>query len=125
MIIEKYIRNILKSDELAGDILRVLSMFNNVLWESEIKWEIRSMNSTLNKKMDLSRVSDKLEMLSENGLLSLDRRIRSGASGKPVEEYIVRLLHPETVSDILQEDDKYRRYMDARTEAYKKFLGRD
>ena len=123
MMIEKYIKDILESDELAGDVLRVLCMFNNVLWESEINWEIRGMNSTLDKKINLSGISDKLEMLSENGILSLDRRIRSGASGKPIEEYIVRLLHPETVSDILQNDNKYRRYMELRRKAYKKFLG--
>ncbi len=123
-MIEEYIRGILESDELAGDILRVLNMFNNVLWESEIKWEIRSMNSTLKKKIDLSGISGKLEMLGENGLLSLERRIRSGASGKLIEEYIVRLIYPEIVSDILQEDEKYRSYIEARRKVYEKFLGK-
>jgi len=122
MMIRNYVIDILKNDELAGDILRVLSMFSNVLWESEIRWEIEGMNSTLGLDIDVSEIEAKLEMLSENGLISLDKRIKGSMSGEIREEYLVKLLYPRIVSDVLGEDEKFLRYMEARRKAYKKFL---
>jgi hypothetical protein len=125
MIIEDYVKNILEKDELAGDILRVLSLFNNVLWESEIRWEVEGMNSTLGREIDLRELTKKLEILSEDGILTLDRRIKGTMSGETKEEYLVKLLYPRIVSSVLKGDEKYRRYIEARREAYKKFMEKD
>ncbi len=116
------IKKILEEDELAGDIIRVLALYSNVLWESEIKWEIESMNSTLDVKTDFSKFDEKLDLLSRNGLIVMERRIRGSLSGVNPEEYLIKLVNPSGVVDILKFDDKIRRYIEARREVYKKYL---
>lgn len=116
------IKKILEEDELAGDIIRVLALYSNVLWESEIKWEIESMNSTLDVKTDFSKFDEKLDLLSRNGLIVMERRIRGSLSGVNPEEYLIKLVNPSGVVDVLKFDDKIRRYIEARREVYKKYL---
>ena len=116
------IKEILDKDELAGDILRVLNIFGNVLWESEIRWEIQGMNTTLQAEVDLSKIDEKLKLLMEKGIIKMEKRVKGSMSGEVAEEYLVRLLNPYLVSSILRSDGKIRRYMEARREAYKKFL---
>lgn len=116
------IKKILEEDELAGDIIRVLVLYSNVLWESEIKWEIESMNSTLDIKTDFSKFDEKLDLLSRNGLIVMERRIRGSLSGVNPEEYLIKLVNPSGVVDVLKFDDKIRRYIEARREVYKKYL---
>lgn len=116
------IKEILDKDELAGDILRVLNIFGNVLWESEIRWEIQGMNSTLQAEVDLSKIDEKLKLLMEKGIIKMEKRVKGSMSGEVIEEYLVRLLNPYLVSSVLRSDDKIRRYMEARREAYKKFM---
>lgn len=116
------IKKILEEDELAGDIIRVLALYSNVLWESEIKWEIESMNSTLDVKTDFSKFDEKLDLLSRNGLIVMERRIRGSLSGVNPEEYLIKLVNPSGVVDVLKFDNKIRRYIEARREVYKKYL---
>jgi len=116
------IKKILEEDELAGDIIRVLVLYSNVLWESEIKWEIESMNSTLDIKTDFSKFDEKLDLLSRNGLIVMERRIRGSLSGVNPEEYLIKLVNPSGVVDVLKFDDKIRRYIEARREVCKKYL---
>ena len=71
---EDIIRDILRGDELAGDILRVLTLFNGVLWQREIKWEVEAMNSTLRRTLDINKIDDKIRLLTEVGLISLEKR---------------------------------------------------
>jgi len=116
------IKRIISSDELAGDILRVLTIFNNVLWESEILWEVQGMNSTLNVEVDLSKLGEKLKDLEKEGVITMDTRIKGSISGENKEENLVKLLYPSDTIDVLRSDNKFIKYIEARRSAYEKYL---
>ena len=118
------IKKIIESDELAGDILRVLSLFNHVLWESEVKWEIQGMNSTLDTEVNLSRLDEKLSFLMEEGVIIMEKRIKGSVSSENPEENLIKLMYPVDTIRVLLSDDKFIRYVEARKSAYEKFLRR-
>jgi len=116
---EDIIREILRSDELAGDILRVLTLFNGVLWQREIRWEVEAMNSTLRRTLDINRIDDKIHLLTEAGLINLEKRPYSTISGEIYEDNLVRLTNMELVLNIMLNDKKLREYIKIRYEIYK------
>ena len=117
---EDIIREILRSDELAGDILRVLTLFNGVLWQREIRWEVEAMNSTLRRTLDINRIDDKIHLLTEAGLINLEKRPYSTISGEIYEDNLVRLTNMELVLNIMLNDKKLREYIKIRYEIYKR-----
>ena len=118
------IKKIIESDELAGDILRVLSLFNHVLWESEVRWEIQSMNSTLNTEVNLLALDEKLSLLMKEGVIIMEKRIKGSVPNENPEENLIKLVYPVDTIRILLGDDKFKRYVEARKSVYEKFLRR-
>lgn len=120
MSIGDFIKNILETDILAGDVLRVLTLFNGVLWESEVRWEIKAMDSTLGIDIELSDLSRKLSLLAEKNIIVIDKRIKGSLSDENMEDNLIKLMDPYMLFKILKEDSKLMEYVDIRKKVYEK-----
>lgn len=117
---ENLVKEIIDKDPLAGDIIRVLVLFNGVLWEQEIKWEIEAMNATLSVTQDVKDLSKKISYLADKGLLSFEERLRGSITGQNEKDNLVKLSNYVLISGILNKDEKLSEYIRIRYEIYKK-----
>lgn len=114
------VQDIISSNELAGDVIRVLFMFNGVLWMKEIEYELFNMYSLIGGELDISNLKDTIITLKENNIVSIKEMIRASLT-KSEKDYLVRLVNARAVSEVLYEDDKLRRYIKARADIYSRY----
>jgi|Deesub1362B_J571_1020462.scaffolds.fasta_scaffold00003_696 hypothetical protein len=121
MEIEKLIRNIIVEDELAGDVIRVLNLFNGVLWMKEIESEILTMYSLVGGQGDLDRLKDIIHKLSDDGIVSIEEMIRASFTVSE-KDYLVKLIDRFATHKVLMEDNRFREYIKARKDLYNQLL---
>jgi len=124
------IRKILVDEEtsekgkLMACTLRVLSLYNGVLWFREIVNEIKSFILTVEgeekcMKINHKVLNDAIEELKRLGIVGYTIRLRSLFNmSRPVEEPLVRLVDlPSTLNTLMMIDEKFRRYIVEREKA--------
>lgn len=116
------IKEILNKDPLAGDVIRVLVLFNGVLWEREIKWEVEAMNTTLNISQNTEKIGYKISFLAGKGIVTVEKRRRGTIYTEFEEDNLVKLTDLALTSYIVAEDEKLSQYIRIRYEIYRKTL---
>ncbi|ABN69718.1 hypothetical protein Smar_0611 [Staphylothermus marinus F1] len=116
------IRRVLESendpDKLLGDILRVLAMYRK-LWVSEIISEIASLRKTLGEEeVGEEQVREALYKLMNENIVVGDRRTRTTFRGS-VEEYLVELNITSDLANLINRDERLRKYLTEKYEALK------
>ncbi len=116
------------SDELGTlkmDIVRALTAFNGVLWESELYDDIvkvRGEEPPYAPDPDL--VDRALRELEGEGIVAVEERTRSTVFGsRTYRDRLVRLRDPAAAKEALWEDPVFRAYMARKAEFYRRFAG--
>ncbi|ADI31370.1 hypothetical protein [Staphylothermus hellenicus] len=116
------IRQVLESendpDKLLGDILRVLAVYRK-LWVSEIVSEIASLRKTLGEEeVGEKQVREALYKLMSKNIVVGDRRTRTTFRGS-VEEYLVELNITPDLANLINKDERLRKYLTEKYNALK------
>ncbi len=119
--LEKAVREILEKEgespvyEAAADILRALLILYGSGWESDLRdvllglWSIEGVG--LEKMGELQHALPEAEkLLSDAGIIKVERRMRADLSGKPQEEKIYTTGILTTLLRVLASDLKIDRY---------------
>jgi len=106
----------LSSDEeckLMVDILRLLVMYHNRIWESEILKDLLKMYTfSISYVPTPKAISKALSKLHERGLIELEERIRgSPVSSETYSDRLITLKFPEEVRRAFYRDPLYLDYL--------------
>lgn len=129
--VEKEILNLLaKADEddissLMLDILRILSVFQGVLWKKEISQDLIKFYRTIGEPeiINPKMIDTAIKNLEKIGLIRTEKRMRGMPfSTQTYQDLLVHLTNELTTRKMLQKDEKYRKFILKREEAIREAL---
>ena len=107
------------------DILRILSVFHGVLWKTEISQDLIKFYRTLGEPeiINPKMIDAAIKNLENIGLIRTEKRVRGMPfSIQTYQDLLVRLTDKFATREILQKDEKYRRYILERDKAIREAL---
>ncbi|RLE47695.1 MAG: hypothetical protein DRJ31_08465 [Candidatus Methanomethylicota archaeon] len=130
MRIKERLRELLKTERkgeniVKCDILRVLLIFNGVLWFSELLQDLRGFYSTLGIKGELKRKSilDEIQELEDMGLVKTDERYKAVMTcDRGVKDIMIYLVEIDEALNAFRGDEKILNYVKKRSEILRKYF---
>ena len=107
------------------DILRILSVFHGVLWKTEISQDLIKFYRTLGEPeiINPKMIDVAIKNLENIGLIRTEKRVRGMPfSIQTYQDLLVHLTDKFATREILQKDEKYRKYILERDKAIREAL---
>lgn len=108
-------------EQLMGDVLRVLALYNGVLWSSELYRELLTFHGTLGEKKikDVKNIDIAVSKLVEMEILKTDERLKASLTGVGVtKEPLIFIANREVIQDIILNDSKLKKFIAERSKIF-------
>lgn len=108
-------------EQLMGDVLRVLALYNGVLWSSELYRELMTFHSTLGEKVikDVKNIDIAVSKLVEMEILKTDERLKASLAGVGVtKEPLIFIVNREAIRGIILNDSKLKKFITERNRIF-------
>ncbi len=123
--LETKVLNLLNSEnefeQLMGDILRVLALYNGVLWSSELYRELVTFHSTLGEReiKDVKNIDNAVSRLVEMEILKTDERLKASLAGVgATKEPLIFIADREAIRGIILNDSKLKKFITERNRIF-------
>jgi len=112
-------------EQLMGDVLRVLALYNGVLWSSELHRELFTFHNALGEKgiEDIKNIDTAVSKLAEMEILKTDERLKASLADKGfTKELLIFIANQEITRNIVLKDPKLKRFIEERERIFGKLL---
>jgi len=127
--LETKVLGLLKSEDefeqLMGDVLRVLALYNGILWSSELRRELYTFHATLGEKeiRDVKNIDTAVSKLVEMEILRTDERLKASLADKGfTKELLIFIVDQEIVRGIILRDSKLKKFLTERERIFGELL---
>ncbi len=112
--------------KLQLDVIRVLTIFNGVLWKSEIIPDIMKIHGHVMDYLPTEKMLEKvLEQLKADGIIDVEIRERGMMLSRGVyKDKLIKLLNLGEARAVLASDKVYREYLSRKMEMLRQALQR-
>ena len=114
-------------EQLMGDVLRVLALYNGVLWSSELRRELFTFHSALGEKgiEDVKNIDIAVSKLVEMKILKTDERLKASLADKGfTKELLIFITNQEVIRSIILKDSKLKKFIAERERIFGELLKR-
>jgi len=114
-------------EKLMADILRVLMLYNGVLWISELYREVPMFHGTLGEERVKNKedINDAVSKLVEMKIVQIEERLKgSFASEGFIREQLVYVTDQSFILKIVSKDSKFRKFIAERERIFREILGK-
>jgi len=112
-------------EQLMGDVLRVLALYNGVLWGSELHRELFTFHTALGEKgiEDIKNIDMAVSKLVEMEILKTDERLKASLADKGfTKELLIFIANQEIIRNVVLKDPKLKRFIEERERIFGKLL---
>lgn len=112
-------------EQLMGDVLRVLALYNGVLWSSELYRELITFHSTLGEKeiKDVKNINIAVSKLVEMEILKTDERLKASlTSVGATKEPLIFIANREAIRGIILNDSKLKKFITERNRIFRELF---
>lgn len=112
--------------KLQLDVIRVLTIFNGILWKSEIILDIMKIHGHVMDYLPTEKMLEEvLEQLKADGIIDVEVRERGMMLSRGVyKDKLIKLLNLRKVKTVLASDKVYREYLGRKMEMLRQALQR-
>lgn len=113
--------------KLMADILRVLMLYNGVLWISELYREVPMFHGTLGEERieNEEDINKAVSKLVEMKIVKMEGRLRGSLAPEGfVREKFVYIVDHSFIMNIVSKDSKFRRFIAERERIFREILGK-
>ncbi len=114
-------------EKLMADILRVLMLYNGVLWISELYREVPMFHGTLGEERveNTEDIDNAVSKLVEMEIVKMEERLKGSFASEGFErEQLVFVIDRSCVLKTIQKDSKFRKFIAERDRIFREILGK-